>query len=417
MPTPPLPKELADETIALVNRALKAGGMPQGISPGKHDVAAITMAAQWAGVPAVTLRSRLRSAKHLYKIEPDWSLFNADTHAVMSGLRDELRTLRTQLISQKKDDLTREAIRKHIFDLKDSTPEPPRWTIKRSAPKNTGIPTMFCSDWHWGEVVNPDEILGANEFNLEIAHKRVRKMTETALTLLFDHLSGANYDGLVLALGGDMVTGDIHEELTNTNDAPIMPTVVDLYGVLIALIDEFLKHFKKIHIPAVTGNHGRNTRKIQMKERAATNFDWLLYSLLQKHYAKDERVTFNIPTGSDCRCQVYDHRYLLTHGDQFRGGDGLIGPLGPITRGKHKKATRDATLHHQFDTMIVGHFHQLMQLFHLIVNGSIKGMDEYAFQNNFAYERPSQALWITHPRHGITIQMPVYCDESKVGIA
>lgn len=30
--------------------------------------------------------------------------------------------------------------------------------------------------------------------------------------------------------------------------------------------------------------------------------------------------------------------YLLTHGDQFRGGDGVIGALGPIIRGDHKKA-------------------------------------------------------------------------------
>lgn len=64
-----------------------------------------------------------------------------------------------------------------------------------------------------------------------------------------------------------------------------------------------------------------------------------------------------------------------------------------------------------WDTMICGHFHTLMMLPHLIVNGSLKGLDEYAFANNFGFERPSQALWLTQPEHGITFQMPVYVDE------
>ena len=44
----------------------------------------------------------------------------------------------------------------------------------------------------------------------------------------------------------------------------------------------------------------------------------------------DPRIRFAIPDGPDCLYQVFNHRYLLTHGDQFRGGDGLIGCLGPI---------------------------------------------------------------------------------------
>ena len=60
--------------------------------------------------------------------------------------------------------------------------------------------------------------------------------------------------------------------------------------------------------------------------------------------------------------------------------------------------------------MLCGHWHQYIHLSRLIVNGSLKGMDEYAYQNNFGFERPQQALFITHPRHGITFRMPVNCD-------
>ena len=63
--------------------------------------------------------------------------------------------------------------------------------------------------------------------------------------------------------------------------------------------------------------------------------------------------------------------------------------------------------------MIIGHWHQLIQLTRLIVNGSLKGYDEYAYSNNFGFEKPQQALWLTHPKHGITFSMPVHCDHDS----
>ena len=61
--------------------------------------------------------------------------------------------------------------------------------------------------------------------------------------------------------------------------------------------------------------------------------------------------------------------------------------------------------------MIVGHWHQYIHTRTLIVNGSLKGYDEYAYTNNFSFEEPQQAMWINHPRHGITFRMPVNCEK------
>lgn len=65
-----------------------------------------------------------------------------------------------------------------------------------------------------------------------------------------------------------------------------------------------------------------------------------------------------------------------------------------------------------YDTLLLGHWHQLIMLQRLIVNGSLKGYDEYAAQNNFGFERPQQGLWITHPIHGITFSMPVHLEDT-----
>jgi len=331
-------------------------------------------------------------------------------------LKDELRTVRTQLSQMKSEEITRANIRDWVGVIRTTEPQPPKWLVNTSKAGTMGVPTLFASDWHWGEVVNPDEIHGVNKFNLEIAKERSRKLINTAVSLLHGEFVNTDYPGIVFALGGDMVTGDIHEELSKTNDAPIMPTVVNLFENLIWCISTLADNFGKVYVPCVTGNHGRITKKVQSKERNATNFDWLVYCLLEKHFADDDRVIFNIAEGADCLFRIYKHEYLLTHGDQFRGGDGMIGAIGPLTRGRHKKASRNAAINMDFQTMLVGHFHTLMQLPNLIVNGSLKGYDEYAFQGNFSYELPAQALWITHPERGITHQMPIYLEDKEKGI-
>ena len=63
--------------------------------------------------------------------------------------------------------------------------------------------------------------------------------------------------------------------------------------------------------------------------------------------------------------------------------------------------------------MWCGHWHQLVQTPSLIINGSLKGVDEYAFINNFSFEQPQQALAVITPERGITIQAPVFCADRK----
>lgn len=301
----------------------------------------------------------------------------------------------------------------HITGIAHAEVQPPKWLAPKRSKQTglLGVPIALWSDWHWGEVVRATEVNGINAYNLEIAHKRVNHLVSTTVDLLRNHLTGAKYDGIVVALGGDMVSGDIHEELSKTNDRPMMPTIIDLYGVLITAIERLADEFKAVYVPCVTGNHGRTTKRIQAKERWATSFDWLVYSLLAKHFANDSRVTVDAAESTELDFRVYSHRYKLVHGDGWSGGDGIIGALGPVTRGRVRKQARDASHGTHWETLICGHWHTLCQLPHLVVNGSLKGYDEYAQSKDLGYEPPAQALWITHPTRGITHQLPVYCDE------
>ena len=323
-------------------------------------------------------------------------------------LRARVRELEAALKTQKKDGLDEEYVKTKILKLAEQKPTLPGWLIKpHSNAKAPGVPVMMWSDWHWGEVVDGSQIGGVNSYDMTIARQRAKRLVENTIDLLKNHMVNPDYPGVVINLGGDMVSGDIHEELTATNEKEMMPVILDLFGVLIECLTIMADEFGNVFVPCVGGNHGRNTHKIRAKGRNFTSFDWLLYCFLAKHFEKDNRVRFLIPNGSDALYAVYGHRYLLTHGDQFRGGDGVIGALGPIIRGDHKKRSRNGQIDMAYDTMILGHWHQLIQLQRLIVNGSLKGYDEYAYNNSFGFEVARQALWITHPNHGITFSMPV----------
>jgi len=327
-----------------------------------------------------------------------------------------VKRLESELADAQKKALTDVLVKNHIIGLAQavSNTPTPSWLLSTSKPDSApGVPTLFLSDLHWGEVVKPSQINNVNRYNVDIATQRLEALGTRAVRLLSILSPTFDYPGIVLVLGGDMISGNIHDELTATNEMNSMPTVLDLFGKLCGFIEGMADKFGKVFLPCVTGNHGRDTTKIWSKDRHHTSFDWLLYGFLAKHFEKDKRITFLIPDGPDAYFKVYNTRYLLTHGDQFRGGDGMIGALGPIIRGDHKKRSRNAQVDLDYDVMLLGHWHQLIHLNRLVVNGSLKGYDEYAYSNNFPYEIPQQALWLTHPKHGVTFRAPVYVDRKK----
>jgi hypothetical protein len=331
-----------------------------------------------------------------------------DPVTVIAELREELREARSEAASA-------EALRTVLGSAKASADQLnlPAWVYEPRKAKAPGVPKLMLSDLHWGEVVRPEQIGDVNSYNIAIAHRRLRAVINTTIGLCRILDPSMSYPGIVMPLGGDMVSGNIHDELATSNELNTMPTVLDLYRQLVPAIRLMADTFGNVFLPCVSGNHDRDTKKTWSKDRNHTSFGWLLYQFLAAAFAEDKRVTFYIPDGSDALYRIYGTRYLLTHGDQFRGGDGIIGPLGPITRGEQKKNTRNAAVGQDYDVMEFGHFHKRLLSARLRGNGSLKGYDEYAAANNFGYEPPSQNFWITHPDHGITFDAPVYCDSVK----
>jgi hypothetical protein len=337
-------------------------------------------------------------------------------HAENQSIARDNRALRATL-AERDDELRALRLSVGLMEsLNAARLDPPEWlTPKASATDHVAIPSLLLTDIHWDEVVSPSQIGGVNKYNRAIAEQRVRRAFERTVVVSRDYLKGLRYDGFQLFLGGDMISGIIHEELKETNEAQVMESVLSVVEPLEAGIQLLAKEFGKVHVVGVVGNHGRNTKKPRSKFRAADNFDWLIYRMIQRDLAGRKGVTIDVPDSADAPVTIYQTKYLLTHGDQFRGGSGISGLLAPLMIGAHRKTRRETKSGRGFDVMVMGHWHQTINLptMGVIVGGSIKGYDEHAYLSNYTPERPQQSFWITTPEHGPTISGPIFVDDKK----
>jgi hypothetical protein len=107
---------------------------------------------------------------------------------------------------------------------------------------------------------------------------------------------------------------------------------------------------------------------------------------------------------------------MLTHGDMLggKGGDGIIGSIGPISRGEIKFRGAAASAGQEYDTLVMGHWHQQLWLPRAIVAKCLKGFDEYARLSLRATpSAPSQPLWFMHPTRGFTSRWDIKADAPR----
>jgi len=132
-------------------------------------------AARALSLPRPTLVSRLEKAK-LNNIKPTAKAPDMEAALTEQKLTYELqvRELKQQVAELAKENITSTAIRKHVFMLAEHSLKPPKW-LHTSMPQkgSPGVPTLFISDFHWGEVVHKNNVNNLNSYSRKIARERV----------------------------------------------------------------------------------------------------------------------------------------------------------------------------------------------------------------------------------------------------
>lgn len=277
-------------------------------------------------------------------------------------------------------------------------PEPPKWTMPKRTKSDSAIVVAMLSDTHWDIIVRPEDVAGVNEYNRSIATTRTKTWAHK-LAALPDTGPRADVGGLVLLWAGDMMNGPIDQAHMVDSEDTTLGTLLYWSEQAAAAITLLADAYGKVHVPVVVGNHGRQTLKVRTHLKARDNLDWHLAHLVRRLLADDKRVTWQIDEASDAEFMVFDHRHVVTHGDQARGGGGIGGIWPPLMRLTARKQQRQASLGRPFDTLWMGHWHQATwgagDAF--AINGSLIGTDGYSMSNNFPLNPPEQIAGFVTP--------------------
>lgn len=272
---------------------------------------------------------------------------------------------------------------------------------------NEATAIIQLSDWHFEENVDPRTINGLNEYNPDIAKKRWVKCIQNALKLVEKERQASKIDNLVLWLGGDFITGYIHEELEESNW--LSPTEATMFAQerIMSAIHFLLEHgkFQNIHIVCNYGNHGRTNKKPRVSTSYKNSYEWMMYRQLERELSSIPKLHWNVVNGMYAYLNVYDFTTRWFHGDSIGYGGGIGGLTIPLI-----KAMMRADMQTKADYNFMGHFHQLWQATkNTFVNGSGIGYGPYAQRIGASPELPMQGFYIIDKKHGLTTRLPIFC--------
>lgn len=291
---------------------------------------------------------------------------------------------------------TRHAL-EQVSGLMNRAPDPPQWTLPKTGRRNRASGLITISDIHAGEIVKADEIGGLNEFNLEICRARLRRLFGATIDILPRWASDCKLEGVHVALNGDLVSGDIHDELRRSNAITAQEQVWFVADELTAGLKKLADAFGKVFVCVTPGNHGRSTVKTHAKGTANLSYDTMVGEQIRRHFQNDKRVTVFVSPSRDAVYPIFAFRVLQSHFDQGGGGgQGFAGPMLPVLR-KGKAIEWMAAQSRIFYDIILGaHYHTSGNLGKILQNGSVVGYSEFAQSIRASPEPPQQWLALVH---------------------
>lgn len=294
------------------------------------------------------------------------------------------------------DDMNLMALR---VELAEATYNPDREYVIGDTSKKSGTACtamVLLSDLHLEEKVDPDVCMG-NKYDLTIAKKRNDRVINTMVDVLASNRKFYPWKDMVIWLGGDMISGAIHEELEATNFAGPAEAILFAQDMMLADIAKLRAELNpgKVTIICNMGNHGRTTHRKRFADGYNHSWEWLAYNNMARLFQKDKKVEFIIAKGSLVEVEISSVPVRFTHGDDIRFAGGVGGVYIPLAK---KLANWDRR--RQVHKTILGHYHQHFHISSAIMNGCLIGPNAYSIAGGFDAQCPSQTVAILDSRRG-----------------
>jgi len=255
----------------------------------------------------------------------------------------------------------------------------------RSGQGHERVGIVQLSDLHLNEVVQAADTQDRNEFNYDVAAKRLEKYADEVIDL-FKH-KGISI--IMVALTGDVLNSDrrLDELLCNAgNRSKALAVALDLLQQFIRQLSE---HFS-ISVLSICGNESRKDIEIGSTSKAFThNYDYDTHVMLESLFsASGSGVTFlPLTSAYEMVVDVMGHGVLFVHGHQYEGSAKLQDTVA-------KDVAKFARAGVIVDYTIFGHVHCTHISDSFARSGSLPGGNAYSGHKLLVSSRASQNAYV-----------------------
>ena len=323
----------------------------------------------------------------------------------VAALESQNRALRMQLGKQ-------EVLIERLSEaLEAAPPYPKAYKLRPIKHAKPVWPVMLWSDWHIGEVVEEDETEGFGKYCYDIAQDRLYDIVDRFLRWIQVQRKIHKIEHCAVFVLGDLISGDIHEELRRYNEFPLPVQAAKAGYLMSEAVRRLASHFKSVHLWCVGGdNHSRLVPKPQAKKRFENSMQYLVQSVATTALAKHQNVIFHEAKSAKTIASVNEWNFLLMHGDQVKSYLGL--PFYGLVRERDREARKRmrASDMIKYDYIVLGHFHVPSIIEdQILINGALCGTTELDhICGRFA--APAQVAFMVHPEHGLFGWTPFRCN-------
>jgi predicted phosphodiesterase len=322
-----------------------------------------------------------------------------------TSLRRALDAADRALVNSRAEASLEERILEEITGYLERNPYRPSFEpVERRAPSSNDHEMLaLVSDAHFPEVVDPASAFGFS-YNAETCRRRMERLRDTIVRYIDLRRSAYPIRRVTLAVLGDMLSGDIHEELEVTNEMPIAEAMPKMAYMLLDLGNGVAAEVEEVEVVILPGNHPRLSKKPRYKQHW-NNWETVMGEFVAGLAQKSFKVI--VPRDKVYRHRIFGFNVGLTHGDGVKAASFAGIPWYSLDRRRNAlQALLKTAQQQQLDLLCYGHFHQLIfeegQGCSVIINGAIKGGDEFSIGTRYSAQPAVQALLTWHAKYGIT---------------
>ena len=239
--------------------------------------------------------------------------------------------------------------------------------------KKSKYAILMLSDWHYGALCDSQW----NYYDTNVAKERAKQLVVKTQS----YILSLGITDLIVEINGDMCEGMINIGNRVASEESVVEQIINVSKLLSKCILSLKPYVNSIKVVTTLGNHGRLTpnRKEQADERE--NFEMLIPEFLRLTLGDDIPIVTS--QGLDFVKYEFDDKIIcLSHGhhDKAKSAiDNMIRVYKVVP-----------------DEVHLGHWHHMSDLndsnIHVVVNGSIKGVDDFGLKATRCTTQPSQNL-------------------------